>query len=137
MQAQPYVPRALSAADAIAPGKLTRSERLRPLYQQGIRSSRMLPEARLVGLTLLGYANFQTGLVHEKWRPTTDELAYATGLTSAQVLVQLEVLTQRGWMYIRTLKEGARAGTNVLQLCLPAAVLEDLRARKHEGEPVS
>jgi hypothetical protein len=134
MQAQP---RPVRAADAIAPGKLTRTERLRPLYQQGIRTSRMLPEARLTALTLLGYANFQTGLVHEKWRPTTEELAEATGLSSARVLVQLEVLTQRGWLYARVLKEGPRAGTEVLQLCLPAAVLEYLRSRQPEGGPAS
>ncbi|WP_392967256.1 hypothetical protein [Streptomyces sp. LN245] len=137
MRAQAKGLRPLTAADSIAPGKLTRRERLRPLYTQGLRTSRLLPEARLTALTLLGYANFQTGLVHEQWRPTTDELAYATGLTAGQVLVQLEVLTQRGWMYIRTLKEGDRAGSSVLQLCIPAAVLEDLRARKPKSQPAS
>lgn len=133
----PYEPRILTPAEAIAPGKLTRAERLRPLYQQGLRLSRMEPNARLTALTLLGYANFQTGLIHERWRPTTDQLSYATGITTGQVLVQLEVLTQRGWLYTRPLKDGPRAGEDALQLSVPAGVLEQLRARKHEGAPVS
>jgi hypothetical protein len=137
MQAQAKVLRPLTAADCIAPGKLNRSERLRPLYTQALRTSRLLPEARLVAHTLLGYANFATGLIHQQWRPTTEELAYATGLSTGQVLVQLEVLTQRGWMYTRALKEGRNAGTEVLQLCVPAAVLLDLRARKPKSQPAS
>ncbi|MFF3891348.1 hypothetical protein [Streptomyces sp. NPDC001914] len=127
----------LTAAQAIAPGKLTRDERLRPLYTQGLRISRLHPEARLVALTLLGYANFHTGLIHEQWRPTPQELAYATGLTAGQVLVQLEVLTQRGWIYSRVLTQGKNAGTDVLQLCVPAAVLLHVRARKGESDPKS
>jgi hypothetical protein len=137
MQTSPDSRRPLTAAECIAPGKLLRSERLRPVYTQALRTSRLLPEARLVAHTLLGYANFATGLIHQQWRPTTDELAYATGLSSGQVLVQLEVLTQRGWMYSRLLKEGRNAGSEVLQLCVPAAVLEDLRARKPKRQPAS
>jgi hypothetical protein len=127
----------LTPAEAVAPGKLHRSELLRPMFQQGVRLSRMQPHARLVALTLLGYANFQTGLIHERWTPTTEELAYATGLTTEQVQVQIEVLTQRGWAYTRALKQGPRAGQTALQMCVPAFVLEQLRARKDQDAPAN
>jgi len=122
-------PRPASAADAIRPGKLRKSERMRSMYEQGMRISRMLPEARLVGLTLLGYANFQTGQIHARWRPTAEQLSYATGLTVGQVLVQVQVLTSRGWLTEHTLTRGPRAGSVALQLFIPAAVLEQIRDR--------
>lgn len=128
----PYEPRQLTAEEAIKPGKLTNKERFRPLFQQGMRLSRMHPEARLVALTLLGCANFRSGAVHTRWRPTTEQLADATGLSTARVLVQLEVLTSRGWLYERTLTKGPRVGATALQLAVPAGLLEELRAHAHE-----
>lgn len=122
-------PRPVSAADAIRPGKLRKSERLRSFFEQGIRISRMHPEARLVALSLLGYANFQTGQIHARWRPTPEELSYATGLSTGQVHVQLQVLTTRGWLTEHTLTRGPRAGTRAWQLCVPAAVLQQIRDR--------
>ncbi|WP_330349619.1 hypothetical protein [Streptomyces sp. NBC_00582] len=119
--------RPLTAADAIRPGKIRKSEILRPLYERGLRTSRMLPEARLVGLTLLGYANFQSGVLHAEFRPTPEQLADATGLTPRQVLVQIEVLTSRGWLRERTIAKGPNQGVSVLQLCIPVAVLQLLR----------
>lgn len=121
--------RPVTAADAISPGRLRKSERLRSMFEQGIRISRMHSGARLTALSLLGYANFQTGLIHARWRPTPEELAYATGLTTGQVLVQLDVLTSRGWLTTRTLTRGPRTGSTALQLCIPAAVLQQIRDR--------
>lgn len=98
------------------------------MYQQGMRISRMHPEARLTALTLLGYANFRTGLIN-KHLTGTRELAHDTGLTEGQVLVQIEVLTQRGWLTRRVLDVGPRTGQQVLQLCIPTVVLQQLRGR--------
>jgi hypothetical protein len=131
--AQPYEPKKLTPEQSIAPGKFRSGERLRSMYTQGMRISRMLPETRLVGLTLLGYANFQTGLIHARWQPTPGQLADATGLAEDRVRVHLEVLRQRGWMVCRTLAEGPRAGDTVQQLTVPALVLEQMRARFHEN----
>ncbi|MDX5571011.1 hypothetical protein PYK79_57655, partial [Streptomyces sp. ID05-04B] len=116
-------------ADAIRPGKLRKSERLRSMFEHGMRISRMHPETRLVGLTLLGYANFQTGQIHARWRPTVEDLADATGLTAGRVLVQVEILTSRGWLTEHVLARGPRAGSRALLLCVPALVLEQLRDR--------
>ncbi|MFJ2007049.1 hypothetical protein [Streptomyces chartreusis] len=120
--------RPVTAADCIAPGVLRPGERMRSLYQQAMRTSRMQPEARLVALTLLGYANFKTGVLN-RHQPGTEQLAYATGLTNGQVLVQIEVLTQRGWLHLRTLTRGPREGQSVFQLCIPAFALQQLRDR--------
>ncbi|WP_326780403.1 helix-turn-helix domain-containing protein [Streptomyces longwoodensis] len=133
----PYEPRTLTAEEALQPGRLSHKERLRQMLQHGMRISRMQPEARLVALTLLGYANFQTGRVHPRWQPTVEQLAEATGLSTGQVLVQLEVLTSRGWLQEHVLNQGPRAGTPVPQLCIPAWVLEQLRARAHQIPPAS
>lgn len=120
---------AQSAAGLVAPGQLLPHEVLRRMIQQGMRISRMRPEARLTALTLLGYANYRTGLVN-KHLPDMQELAYATGLTEGQVRVQVEVLTQRGWLTYRVLGRGPREGQQVIQLCVPAHVLQQLRDRQ-------
>lgn len=115
--------------DSVAPGILRRRERLRPAFQQAMRISRMHPNTRLVALTYLGYAHYETGLI--RWHPAPAELAYATGLTEGQVLVQMEILTQRGWLQMKPLPAGARAGQLAPQLSIPAPVLEQVRARVH------
>lgn len=121
----------VSAADAVAPGQLGPREVMRQVYQQAIRISRMRPESRLVALTLLSYSNFRTGLLSKR-EPDTEQLAYATGLTQAQVVVHLEILTQRGWLTRRTIATGPRVGQSASQLCVPVYVLQQLRDR---GEP--
>lgn len=113
-----------------ASGRLYPNEVLRQAYQQGVRISRMNAESRLVALTLLGYANFRTGLLN-KYQPTPDQLADATGLTEGQVLVQLKILTQRGWLTHRAPITGPRKGQQVYQLCIPKAVLAQLRAHRN------
>lgn len=125
-------PAPVTAADLIAPGRLRPGEVLRQVFQQGMRLSRMRPEARLVGLTLLAYANFKTGLLN-KYVPAGRELAAATGLTEGQALIQIEVLTQRGWLTRHTPSRGPRQDQQVLQLCVPALVLEQLRQRRAAG----
>jgi protein-disulfide isomerase-like protein with CxxC motif len=101
---------------------------MRQMYQRGIRASRMLPEARLVALTLLQYAHYRTGLCTKR-EPSLEELAYATGLTTGQARVQLEVLTSRGWLTQRKVTTGPRIGRLTYQLCIPQLVLERLRNR--------
>jgi hypothetical protein len=118
-----------TAADLIAPGRLRQDELFRQMFQQGIRLSRMHPEARLVALTLLTYANFRTGLLN-KYQPEARELASSTGLTEGQALVQIEVLTQRGWLTHRAPTRGPRQEQQVLQLCIPDLVLQQLRRRR-------
>lgn len=122
-------PAPATVADLVAPGVLRPNEIFRQQFQQGIRISRMLPESRLTALTLLTYANYRTGLLN-KFAPSAEELSYATGLGKGQVLVQIEVLTQRGWLTHRTLGRGPRQGEAVLQLCIPALVLDQLRKRR-------
>ncbi|MFI5685860.1 hypothetical protein [Streptomyces sp. NPDC051636] len=124
-----------AAATLTAPGRLYPNEVLRQAFQQSMRISRMNAESRLVALTLLGFANFRTGLLN-KYQPTSAQLAAATGLTEGQVLVQLEVLTQRGWLTQRALTTGPRKGQEVYQLCIPQAVLSQLRASRRSGKPV-
>ncbi|MDT7847244.1 hypothetical protein [Streptomyces justiciae] len=139
VQASP-APRPEASASAVArlagPGQVRPGEVFRQMFQQGMRISRMQPHARLVGLTLLAYANYKTGLLN-KYEPNSKELSYATGLTEAQALVQLEVLAQRGWLTYRTLSRGPRQGREVMQLCVPALVLEQLRRRRAAGTPTT
>ncbi|MFJ3794981.1 hypothetical protein ACIPSJ_01695 [Streptomyces sp. NPDC090088] len=132
--AAPLTPVTASSAGSvlIAPGKLRQDEVLRAVYQRGIRLSRMLPEARLVALTLLPYANYKSGLIQRV--PTPEQLAFGTGLARGQVLVQVEVLAQRGWLTRQRLHSGPNAGQEVLQLRVPALVLEQIRqTRDHVG----
>ena len=128
--AEAYTPRTLTPAEAIAPGRIGKRERFRNQFQHGVRVSHMHPHARLVALTLLGYANDKTGLLSPTYRPTVKQLADHTGLLPAQVQVQLHVLTQRGWLYSRPIAAGPRAGTTGLCLAVPAGVLEQLRAAR-------
>ncbi|MDX3455089.1 hypothetical protein PV396_24630 [Streptomyces sp. ME02-8801-2C] len=114
---------------SLTPGVLHRRERLRPMFQQAMRISRLLPNSRLVALTLLGYSHYETGLIRR--HPTTAELAYATGLTKAQVLTQVQILTQRGWLRTNPLPAPAGIGQLAPQLCIPAPVLNQIRSRTY------
>ncbi|EYT83972.1 hypothetical protein CF54_04155 [Streptomyces sp. Tu 6176] len=131
----PRAARTVTAADLIAPGRLRHGELLRHTYQRGMRISGMTPATRLVALTLLGYAHGKTGLLN-KHAPNTDQLANATGLSAGQVRVQLEILTQRGWLTQHTPASGPRQGQHVLQLCIPAAALHQVRTHQ-DLEPAS
>ncbi|MER6531189.1 hypothetical protein [Streptomyces sp. NPDC001508] len=119
----------VTAADAIAPSRLREGERIRGVFESAIRISGMTPNTRLTALTLLSYANFRTGRIPTRREPSAEQLARATGLTASQVLVQLEILTQRGWLHRRAIKSGPRKGALVLDLAVPAAVLHQLRER--------
>ncbi|MFE1925839.1 hypothetical protein ACFW91_25110 [Streptomyces asoensis] len=118
-----------TAADAVRQGRLHKGEAFRAFFEQGVRISNMTPHTRLTALTLLGYANFNSGEIHPRWRPGAEKLAIATGLTVDQVRVQLDILTSRGWLGEFALTSGPRAGQLCLQLGVPAAVLQQLRDR--------
>lgn len=124
---QPYERRKLSAAESLAPGKLTKREHFRKLYRVGMTLSRMHPHARLVGHDLMWRASHATGEVSANYRPSIEQLAAATGLTSMQVDVAFAVLRSRGWLYARPIPEGPRAGQTALHLAIPAGALEDIR----------
>ncbi|MGW3110525.1 hypothetical protein [Streptomyces sp. NPDC001091] len=117
-----------TAADLAGPASLQRGEHIRPMVQKGLRLSRMRPESRLVALTLLGYVNWRTGWMRQH-QPTTAELAAATGLTEGQVLVQMEILIQRGWLARYHPATGPRQDELVYRLCIPQVVLQQLRDR--------
>lgn len=121
--------RPTSAAGMVGPGQLRPNEILRQMYQQAIRISGMRPETRLVALTLLGFANFRTGLLN-KYQPSSSELGDITGLTEDQAVVQLNILTQRGWLSQRRTTRGPRQNQLTYQLCIPQAVLIQLRSRR-------
>lgn len=117
------------AADLAAPGRLRPDEVLRTLFGHGIRISGMNPNSRLVALTLLGNCG-RTGLANRLVSP--QQLAEATALDLAQVHVQLQILTQRGWLTTRAAQSGPRQGQMLLQLCVPQAVL--LRVRQERAD---
>ena len=115
------------AADLLAPGTLLRGERFRPLYEQGIRASRMTPHSRLVALTLLTFANAGTGDLPRERQPYLGGLAEATGLNHGQIVVQLRTLESRGWVQ-RNLASPAAYEYAVLRPVIPRYVLARLRA---------
>jgi hypothetical protein len=125
----------LTVAEAIAPGHLVGKERMRTMIERGMRISRMHPEARLVALTLLGYAHHKTGIVFPRFRPTREQLADATGLSAGQIDVQIHVLTQRGWLCTRRITQGHDTGRLALSLAIPAQVLEQVRAARAAEQP--
>ncbi|WP_328439324.1 hypothetical protein OHA71_23590 [Streptomyces sp. NBC_00444] len=126
---KPYEPQKLTAEQAIAPGKLTKKEHFRKYFLFGLRGSRMPPHARLVGHDLMWRASHATGQMSPNLQPTVEALAHATGLTTGQVDVALQVLHTRGWLHYRRLQEGARAGQKAMVLAIPAAALEQIRAQ--------
>ncbi|MEU3507908.1 hypothetical protein ABZ733_08250 [Streptomyces longwoodensis] len=116
-----------SAADAVAPGRLTRGEPFRKYYLYGMRIGRLPAHARLVGHDLMWRADYTTGHIAPNRHPKTETLAEATGLTTGQVEVALQVLRTRGWLTDRRVTEGPRAGRSVYALVVPALALEQIR----------
>jgi hypothetical protein len=118
----------LTAEEAIAPGQLKTEEHFRKFFLFGIRRSGLPPHARLVGHDLVWRASHATGRISPNLNPSSEVLANATGLTTGQVDVALQVLHTRGWLGYRVLQTGPRAGQSVFRLTIPAAALEDIRA---------
>ncbi len=118
----------LTAEDAIAPGQLKTEEHFRKFFLFGLRRSGMPPHARLVGHDLVWRASHATGRISPNLNPSSAVLALATGLTTGQVEVALQVLHTRGWLQYRVLQSGPREGQSVPRLTIPAAALEDIRA---------
>ncbi|MEU2450082.1 hypothetical protein ABZ605_08485 [Streptomyces sp. NPDC012765] len=90
----------------------------RTLYQQGIRSSLMVPQTRLVALTLASLAT-DTGQIPADAQPGLAGLAAATGLRPGQVAVNLRALETRGWL---SPLHGERYDAAVFRLTLPLYV---------------
>jgi hypothetical protein len=88
----------------------------------------MPAHARLVGHDLVWRASHATGRISPNLNPSSEILANATGLTTGQVDVALQVLHTRGWLQYRVLQTGPRAGQSVPRLTIPAAALDDIRA---------
>lgn len=127
-QRRPYVRRTLTAEETIAPGRLGKAEHFRPYFAHGLSLSRMPAHARLVGHALLWRAHHATGKVPADEMPATEAIADATGLAPSQVLVALEVLHTRGWL----IKHPLRSGATVIDLVIPAGLLEDIRVLRSE-----
>jgi hypothetical protein len=125
----------MSLADAIAPGRLAPGERFKPTYHRGLLLSGMLPEARLLGYTLLWYANHRTGRISPNFQPSRAQLADDTGLDAGRVGVQLEILRERGWLRLTPIAEGPRTGRPRFELTIPALCLERVRAHRAEQIP--
>ncbi|MFF9215578.1 hypothetical protein [Streptomyces viridosporus] len=117
------------AADAIRPGVLQAGERIRRYYVHGMRHGGLPAHARLVGHDLLWRAGDSTGRIPPKLQPTLEDISSATGLTTRQVEVALQVLRTRGWLYDRLVTVGPRTGTTAYELAIPAFALERIRAR--------
>jgi hypothetical protein len=118
----------LTAEEAIAPGQLKTEEHFRKFFLFGLRRSGMPAHARLVGHDLVWRASHATGRISPNLNPSSEVLALATGLTTGQVEVALQVLHTRGWLQYRVLQTGPREGQSVPRLTIPAAALEDIRA---------
>jgi hypothetical protein len=115
------------AVEMLAPGTILRGERFRPLYERGIRGSRMTPHARLVALALLQFANAGTGELPPERQPFLEGLVDATGLNAGQVVVQLRVLESRGWVRRHPASPAAYEQA-LLRPVIPRCVLDQLRA---------
>ncbi|WP_405925466.1 hypothetical protein [Streptomyces sp. NBC_00035] len=125
----------LSPQEAIAPGVLRGDERFKPSYHRALLLSGMLPEARLMGYTLLWYAHHRTGRISPSFQPSREELAEHSGLTAGRVGVQLEVLRERGWLHLTPIQQGPRAGLPRFELTIPALYLERVRAHRARQIP--
>ncbi|CAL9599275.1 hypothetical protein [Streptomyces sp. enrichment culture] len=123
----PYTPAKLSAAESIAPGKLTRDEHFRRFFLLGLRRSGLPASSRLLAHDLMWRAGHHNGRISPNMTPDREHLALATGLTVAQVDVAINTLTTRGWLYNRRLVSGPREGSTHWALAIPAAALEDVR----------
>ncbi len=116
------------AADKVGANGLREGELMRVMYLRAMRSSRMLPESRLVALTLMGYADHRTGAL-SRYAPDPAQLSYATGLSVRQALLHVEILTQRGWLGTHKPSQGPRMGQDVLNLAIPPWLLKQIRDR--------
>lgn len=77
-------PKPRTPAESIAPGELVGKERMRTMIERGMRISRLHPEARLVALTLLGYAHHKTGVVFPASGPRSSSSPRPPGSPSAR-----------------------------------------------------
>ncbi|MFF6985642.1 hypothetical protein [Streptomyces sp. NPDC010273] len=130
--ATPSPQRALTPEEALAPGRLAPAERFKAMYRLGLMFSGMLPETRLMGLTLLWYAHHRTGRISPGFQPDTERLAADTGLDTARVGVQIEILRQRGWLRLTPIAEGPRVGRPRFELTIPTLHLQRIRAHRAE-----
>jgi hypothetical protein len=123
-----------AAEEAFAPGVLDAGagERFKPTYHWGLILSGMRPESRLLAYTLLWYAHHRTGRIAPHLKPSREQLATATGLSTAQVGVQLEILRSRGWLRLSPVTEGPRRGQDRYDLTIPSLYLERIRAERAE-----
>lgn len=124
--APPPTVAAVRRAPAEGANGLREGELMRSMYLRGMRISRLLPESRLIALTLMGYADYRTGVL-SRFAPDTEQLSYATGLNPRQARLHVEILTQRGWLGSHRLTQGPRTGQVVLHLGVPPWVLKQLR----------
>ncbi|MET7679361.1 hypothetical protein [Streptomyces sp. NPDC005423] len=113
-----------------APARLRKGETTRSLFQQGMRISGMNPHTRLLALTLLGHANFRSGVISPQFQPSDEELVAETGLTLAQVNVQLSVLRSRGWLVQHVSRNDGATDENRWRLAVPEHVLARLRTTR-------
>lgn len=130
--ATPPVAQTLTPEEAIAPGRLAKGERFKPTYHRGLLLSGMLPETRLMGLSLLWYSHHHTGRISPNFQPSLEQLAADTGLDTHRVGVQIEILRQRGWLHLTVIAEGPRAGQPRFDLAIPALHLQRIRAHRAE-----
>lgn len=128
-------PAQLTPAQAIAPGHLKPSERFKPTYTRGLLLSGLLPEARLMGHTLLWYAHHRTGRISPNFQPGLEQLAADSGFYPARVGVQIEILRERGWLCLTPIAEGPRQGRPRFELTIPALVLDRIRQQRAEHQP--
>jgi hypothetical protein len=119
-----------SVEAAIAPGALVDGERFKPTYHWGILISGMRPESRALAFALLWYAHHRTGRVAPTRKPSHEQLAADTGLSTDQVGVQLEVLRSRGWLRLRPVPDGPRRGQDRYELTIPSLYLERIRTER-------
>jgi hypothetical protein len=126
------VPASASAAEtALSPGRLNRrKERFRPMFTAALVISQTHPHARLVGYDLVHRASFATGRIEADHYPTRETISHATGLTTAQVDVAMEVLGSRGFLIRRTVDSGPRAGELRHDLAVPTHLLLKVRAHR-------
>ena len=122
-----YVPRPLTAEQAIAPAVLADTEYFRRIFRWCLTQSGLPPHSRLVAYDLLHRANHRSGRIGSAHQPDLAQLALATGLTELQASVSLQVLHSRGWLAYRP-DTGAR---RLFDLAIPALALEQARARRY------
>lgn len=124
-----YVPRPLTAEEAIGPGVLADTEYFRRVFRWCLIHSGLPPHARLVAYDLLHRANHRSGRLGSAHQPDLVQLALATGLAELQVGVALQVLHGRGWIAYRP--DTGTGTRRLFDLAIPALALEQARARRY------